>query len=106
MNADDTVIQDQTSQVSGPDQTGAGRAEADQAFLFSEEGTSRKAITRDPIELPASEQGWRLVQTFTLGVQHIMPIDKEPEPVLRAIFADGFYVWDSAKLPEPSGTGQ
>lgn len=87
-------------------QTGAGRAEADQAFLFDEAGSSRRAITRNPMELPASEQGWRLVNTFTLGVQHIMPIDKDPEPVLRAIFADGYYVWDDAILAEPSGTGQ
>lgn len=87
-------------------QSGAGRAEADQAFLFAEAGTSRRAITRNPMELPASDQGWRLVKTFTLGVQHVMPIDKEPEPILRAIFADGYYVWDDARLAEPSGTGQ
>ena len=104
MNADDMIPEDQASMAI--DQTGAGRAEADQGFLFDEAGSSRRAITRNPMELPASDQGWRLVQTFALGVQHVMPVDKEPEPVLRAIFAEGFYVWDGAKLPEPSGTGQ
>lgn len=79
---------------------------ADQAFLFEEKGTSRRAVTRAPLQLPPSDQGWELAQTFSLGVQHVMPIDLDPEPVLRAILADGFYVWSDASLPEPSGTGQ
>ena len=92
--------------VSDTAENGAGSADADQAFLFAENGTSRLAITRAPMELPESVAGWTLVQSFTLGVQHVMPIDKDPEPVIRAIFSKGFYVWDSAVLAEPVGTGQ
>ena len=79
---------------------------ADRAFLFAERSSSRKAITRQPLQLPPSATEWELVHTFLLGVQHIMPIDMDPEPVIRGIVADGFYVWDEAMLPEPSGTGQ
>ncbi len=80
--------------------------ETDQALLFEEQGGGRHAITREPLQLPPSEKGWVLVRTFTLGVQHILPIDLDPEPVLRALMADGFYVWDPADVPQPSGTGQ
>ena len=79
---------------------------ADTALLFAERGTTRRAITREPLQLPPSEPGWELVQTFLLGVQHIMPIERDPEPVIRAIAADGYYLWDASLLPEPSGTGQ
>lgn len=88
------------------EQHGGGRADADQGFLFAEAGTPRFAITRNPMELPPSDAGWRLVRSFPLGVQHVMPVDKDPEPVLRAISADGYYVWDSSGPSEPAGTGQ
>ena len=71
---------------------------AEQALLFQERGSDRKAITREPLQLPPSDLGWELVQSFTLGVQHVMPIDMEPEPVLRGISADGYYVWDTEHL--------
>ena len=80
--------------------------EVDQAFLFAERGSTRRAITRAPLQLPVSDAGWELIQTFALGVQHIMPIDMDPEPVIKGILADGFFVWDEGRLPEPSGTGQ
>lgn len=80
--------------------------DADQALLFEEQGGGRKAITREPLELPPSDKGWVLVQSFALGVQHIMPIDIDPEPVLRALLADGYYVLDPTVLPQPTGTGQ
>jgi hypothetical protein len=79
---------------------------AQQALLFQERGSGRKAITREPLQLPPSDLGWELVQTFSLGVQHVMPIDMDPEPVLRGISADGYYVWDTDALPQPSSTGQ
>ena len=77
--------------------------DVDQAFLFAERATTRKAITRKPLQLPISDTGWELVQTFALGVQHIMPVDMDPEPVIKGILADGFYMWDEGRLPEPSG---
>lgn len=80
--------------------------DVDLALLFQERGSSRKAITREPLELPPSDKGWQLVQTFALGVQHVMPVDLDPEPVLRSIFADGFFVWDSNAVPQPTSTGQ
>lgn len=54
---------------------------AEQALLFQERGSGRKAITREPLQLPPSDLGWELVQSFTLGVQQVMPIDMDPEPV-------------------------
>jgi hypothetical protein len=80
--------------------------ETNQALLFKERGSTRQAITREPLQLPPSDNGWKLVQTFTLCVQHVMPIDKDPETVLRGISADGFYVWDTDALPQPTTTGQ
>ena len=91
--------------VSDTAQNGAGSADADQAFLFAENGTSRLAITRAPMELPESIAGWTLVQSFTLGVQHVMPIDKDPEPIIRAIFSEGFTSGIAPCFPNP-GTGQ
>lgn len=41
--------------------------DVDQAFLFAERATTRKAITRKPLQLPISDTGWELVQTFALA---------------------------------------
>lgn len=78
------------------------------AFLFAENGGSRYAVTRDPagFNLPEASKGWTLDKSFLLAVDHIPPVDAEPEPMLRAIDADGVYCWDTALLPQPKGTGQ
>lgn len=84
------------------------RADTSVAFLFAENGGSRRAVTRDVagFNLPQANGGWTLKQSFLLAVDHVPPFDIEPEPVIRAIAADGFYCWDEQALPQPKGTGQ
>lgn len=77
------------------------------AFLFEENGGSRRAIARDVIgeRLPHAPRGWSLSRSFLLAVEHVPPVDVEPEPVIRAVRTDGYYCWDPSKA-RPKGTGQ
>jgi len=48
--------------------------------------------------------GWVFVREFALGVREPMPIRANPEPVLRALKARGFFV--SREGSNPMGTSQ
>jgi hypothetical protein len=37
--------------------------------------------------------GWRWRSTFALGVREVMPRPIKPEPVLRGLRGDGYYIW-------------
>ena len=78
------------------------------AFLFEENGGSRRAISRDLLgaKLPQAPHGWSVTQTFLLAIDHIMPVDLQPEPVIRAVLEDGVYCWDAGEISQPKGTGQ
>jgi hypothetical protein len=48
--------------------------------------------------------GWEFDKEFALGVREAMPVHIAPEPVLRGLEADGFFVWRDGS--NPKGTSQ
>lgn len=78
------------------------------AFLFeSRDGEWRAAtLDREGDPLPgAREQQWTLVTPFRLGVREAVPVNIDPEPILRGVKARGFYVWRARRVL-PAGTSQ
>jgi hypothetical protein len=63
---------------------------------------------RSGANLPASScvEGWRFKATFSLGVHEPMPLPISPEPILRGIKSDGYYMWRNGPVRNPSGTSQ
>ena len=47
-----------------------------------------------------------MTHTFLLAVDHVMTVDIQPEPVIRAVLDDGVYCWDTEEISLPKGTGQ
>ncbi len=79
------------------------------AYLFSaSDNPSIHAVTRDALgsKLPAHESGreWVLDPEFVLGVREVMPIKVAPEPILRRLAADGYFIWCEGS--NPFGTSQ
>lgn len=84
-----------------------GGDSATRAFLFRSCADNRTwAITSHKAggNLPAIPEGWVLVREFALGVREPMPIRANPEPVLRALKARGFFVFREGS--NPMGTSQ
>jgi hypothetical protein len=67
------------------------------AFLFRCGDSNLCAITLDEAgeNLPKDEcaDGWRLMQSFALGVQEPVPASIDPEKVIAGIEVCGFYIW-------------
>ncbi len=87
----------------------SGDEDATPAFLFvSRDDPETYAVSRDPEggNLPSkgAESGWAHQGQFSLGVREAMPVHIAPEPVLRGLEANGFYVWRDGSNPE--GTSQ
>ena len=87
----------------------SGDQDATIAFLFvSRDDPATYAISRDPegSNLPSegAESGWTRQEEFALGVREAMPVHIAPEPVLRGLAAEGFYVWRDGS--NPKGTSQ
>ena len=74
-------------------------------FLCLENG--HYSVSTDPsgANIPAAGcgSGWRYVKKFALGVRDAMPFPADPEPVVRAVHAIGYWVYDSSL---PHGTSQ
>ena len=72
------------------------------AFLFRCGDGNLCAVTLDETggNLPKHEceDGWRLLQSFALGVQEPVPASVDPEKVIAAIDARGFYVWHNMSV--------
>ena len=70
--------------------------DAQPAYLFLCPHTNY-GVTLDPTgkNLPSQgcEQGWQLQAEFPLGVQEALPTPINPEPVIRGIAANGYFVW-------------
>ncbi len=87
----------------------SGDHDATQADLFrAESDRALHAVTRDPSggNLPPADAsgGWVSAGAFALGVWEAMPVHIAPEPVLRGLMADGYFVWrDDGR---PMGTSQ
>jgi hypothetical protein len=77
------------------------------AFLFERRETGTRAVSLDQTgaNLPGGAGGWKLLDEFPLGVQEVVPADIDPEPVLRGLRAQGFFIWDADHV-QPFGTSQ
>lgn len=89
--------------VSGP----AADDDAFDAHLFLCLENGHYAVSADPTgaNLPAtgSSSGWKYVKKFALGVREALPFPAAPEPVVRAVRATGYHIYDSSL---PHGTSQ
>ncbi|MBS0232128.1 MAG: hypothetical protein JSR99_01440 [Proteobacteria bacterium] len=82
--------------------------DARDAYIFSDESRHVFAVSLDRggRNLPNAETGnWTFVEEFPLGVHEVMPYGIDPEPVLRGLAADGYFVWP-AHVILPFGTSQ
>ena len=87
----------------------SGDNDATRAYLFeSSNDPSTHAVTRDVrgSNLPPRGEfgGWTFDREFALGIREVMPINVAPEPVLRGLVADGYFVWSDRS--NPKGTSQ
>lgn len=87
----------------------SGDDDTTRAYLFKTvSNPSTFAVTRDRIgsNLPAQDTGggWIFDREFALGVREVMPIKVAPEPVLRGLAANGYFVWCEGS--NPVGTSQ
>ena len=61
-------------------------------------------MDRSGSNLPQSNQ-WAFVQNFALAVDAVMPFRLDPEPIIRGLKADGYFVWDAGNINHGEGTG-
>jgi hypothetical protein len=77
------------------------------AFLFQCSNCDLFAVSHDQTgaNVPTAEcpDGWVLRNTFRLGVREPVPVAIEPEPILRGIVADGYFIWRAGRM---HGTSQ
>jgi hypothetical protein len=86
----------------------AGDDDARTAYVFRCGETDLYAITLEETgsNLPADcKHGWQRTQAFALGVHEVVPLRVSPEPILRGILKDGFFLWRDA-ASNPHGTPQ
>ena len=79
-----------------------------QAFLFKSASGEFLAVTLQSKgeNIPNfDQQNWVLVTEFALGVHEAVPVDIQPEPILRGIKANGYFVW-RAQHVTPFGSNQ
>lgn len=87
----------------------SGDDDTTSAYLFSASNDPAKyAVSRDRTgdNLPVLEHmaKWTLDRAFALGVREAMPIHVAPEPVLRGLMVQGYFVW--CVRSNPVGTSQ
>lgn len=72
------------------------------AFLFQCGDSDLFAVSLEEsganIPLDACSEGWQCRQTFQLGVREALPIAVSPEPVLRGMEADGYFIWRKGSI--------
>jgi hypothetical protein len=98
----------------GATATVTGRASADNeeelggrpAFLFRSGTLYGVTLDAAGANLPLQGEPWALEQYVTLGVRNVGLPNMNPEPVIRGIAANGFYIWDGANRTPTFGTGQ
>lgn len=89
-----------------PIHSGSGE-DATIAYLFCDPGSGMYAVTLDPDGLnlpPIKSGGWTFDRKIALGVWEALPVPISPEPVLRGVKAQGYYVWRDKS--NPKGTSQ
>ncbi len=77
------------------------------AFLFRNAEELLYAITREKkgANLPLLRGEWRFEREVALGVQEPLAAGIDPEPVLRGMRSEGYFIWPVTHI-EPFGTGQ
>lgn len=79
------------------------------AFLFEQESSELLGVSlrADGGDLPQGDaaEPWRFLREFLLGVHEPVPEAVDPEPILRGIAAQGYFVWRRRRT-EPFGTSQ
>jgi hypothetical protein len=79
----------------------AGDRDASRAYLFLCLENGRYAVSYDRtganIPLVDSMTGWKLISDFALGVKEALPFPADPEPILAALRADGYYVFAAGR---------
>ncbi len=82
--------------------------DASRAFLFESADGAYLAVTldREGANLPSGEGvQWTMQTEFALGVHEAVPAAIDPEPILRGLKAEGFFVWPANRIL-PMGTSQ
>lgn len=94
--------------TSAPPVLSTGDDDASTAYLFyCRQDPTIHAVSRDPrgVNIPIREASeWVLDRMIALGVREAMPLHIAPEPVLRGLEADGFFIWKDRS--NPMGTSQ
>jgi|GEM_PF-2021807 hypothetical protein len=74
------------------------------AHLFQCGNTDLFAVSLDKtgasIPLADCGDGWRFRESFRLGVHKIMPIAVAPEPILRGMDNNGYFIWRRGSILE------
>ncbi len=75
-------------------------------FLCIDNGHYAVSQDKDGGNLPRDEcaGGWRFVRSLTVEVEQPLPLAVDPEPILRGLKADGYYVLGADRAPH--GTSQ
>ncbi len=78
------------------------------AFLFEAGEMAGVTLDSSGANLPELAQGvrWQLARYFTLGVRSPGLQGVNPEPIIRGIRAQGFYVWRKTDPSRMEGTTQ
>ena len=75
-------------------------------FLCLENGHYAVSREADGANLPLKEcrGGWRFIRSFHLSVREPLPVQGDPEPVIRALRDAGYYL--PLRAPLPHGSSQ
>jgi hypothetical protein len=81
--------------------------DATMAYLFQCGESDLFAVSKDRTgaNIPRARcaEGWLLRNKFRLGVREPVPASIQPEPILRGIAAEGYYIWRRGSM---HGTSQ
>lgn len=78
------------------------------AFLFESADGAYLGVTHDRAGANLPRDGgkhWIMQTEFELGVHEPVPAAIDPEPILRGLMADGFFIWPVNRT-QPFGTAQ
>jgi hypothetical protein len=81
--------------------------DAIQAYVFTNSDELLNAVSRERngANLPLVRGPWTFQKEIVLGVQEPPEIGIDPEPVLRGIRAEGYFIWRTDNI-NPFGTSQ
>ena len=76
------------------------------AFLYHAGDMAAVTLDSSGANLPAppGAQPWVLSRDFTLGVRDVGLENMSPEPIIRGIYSEGYYMWRTNDPSHTSGT--